>query len=94
MTIQKIAKAKLPTHWGDFSVIAYEDETLGEEHLLLYLGELNENSLLRIHSQCLTGDALYSLKCDCGSQLAKAMEAIAREGCGMIIYMAQEGRGI
>ena len=94
MTIQKIAKAKLPTHWGDFSVIAYEDERLGEEHLLLYLGELNENSLLRIHSQCLTGDALYSLKCDCGSQLAKAMEAIAREGCGMIIYMAQEGRGI
>ena len=94
MTIQKIAKAKLPTHWGDFSVIAYEDERLGEEHLLLYLGELNENSLLRIHSQCLTGDALYSLKCDCGSQLAKAMEVIAREGCGMIIYMAQEGRGI
>ena len=94
MTIQKIAKAKLPTHWGDFSVIAYEDERLGEEHLLLYLGELNENSLLRIHSQCLTGDALYSLKCDCGSQLAKAMQVIAREGCGMIIYMAQEGRGI
>ena len=94
MTIQKIAQAKLPTHWGDFSVIAYEDERLGEEHLLLYLGELNENSLLRIHSQCLTGDALYSLKCDCGSQLAKAMEVIAREGCGMIIYMAQEGRGI
>ena len=94
MTIQKIAQAKLPTHWGDFSVIAYEDERLGEEHLLLYLGELIENSLLRIHSQCLTGDALYSLKCDCGSQLAKAMEVIAREGCGMIIYMAQEGRGI
>ena len=94
MTVQKKAEAKLPTHWGDFSVIAYEDEKSGEEHLLLYLGELEENLLLRIHSQCLTGDALYSLKCDCGSQLAKAMEAIASEGKGMIIYMAQEGRGI
>ena len=94
MTLQKKAEAKLPTHWGDFSVIAYEDEKSGEEHLLLYLGELEDNLLLRIHSQCLTGDALYSLKCDCGSQLAKAMEAIASEGKGMIIYMAQEGRGI
>jgi GTP cyclohydrolase II len=94
MTVQKKAEAKLPTHWGDFSVIAYEDEKSEEEHLLLYLGELEDNLLLRIHSQCLTGDALYSLKCDCGSQLAKAMEAIASEGKGMIIYMAQEGRGI
>ena len=94
MTIQKIAEAKLPTHWGEFSVIAYEDEKLGEEHLLLYLGEISDNALLRIHSQCLTGDTLYSLKCDCGSQLAKALENISNEGNGMIIYMAQEGRGI
>lgn len=94
MSIEKIAQAKLPTHWGDFSVIAYKDEKLDEEHLLLYLGELNNGSLLRIHSQCLTGDTLYSLKCDCGSQLAKALENIANEGAGMIIYMAQEGRGI
>ena len=94
MSIEKIAEAKLPTHWGDFSVIAYEDKKLDEEHLLLYLGELKDNSLLRIHSQCLTGDTLYSLKCDCGSQLAMALEAIANEGSGMIIYMAQEGRGI
>ena len=94
MTIQKIAQAKLPTHWGEFSVIAYKDEKLDEEHLLLYLGELSDNVLLRIHSQCLTGDTLYSLKCDCGSQLAKALENIANEGKGMIIYMAQEGRGI
>ena len=94
MSIEKKAEAKLPTHWGDFSVIAYEDSKLKEEHLLLYLGELQNNSLLRIHSQCLTGDALYSLKCDCGSQLARAMQSIANEGHGMIIYMAQEGRGI
>ena len=94
MTIQNKAEAKLPTHWGDFSVIAYEDEAKDEEHLLLYMGELENDSLLRIHSQCLTGDTLYSLKCDCGSQLAMAFEKIASEGKGMIIYMAQEGRGI
>ena len=94
MTIQKKAEAKLPTHWGDFSVIAFEDEKKGEEHLLLYIGELTNDSLLRIHSQCLTGDTLYSLKCDCGSQLAMALEKIASTGQGMVMYMAQEGRGI
>ena len=94
MTIQKIAEAKLPTHWGDFMVIAFEDKKLNEEHLLLYMGELQNDSLLRIHSQCLTGDTLYSLKCDCGSQLAMALQRISEEGVGMIIYMAQEGRGI
>ena len=94
MTIQKIAEAKLPTHWGEFQVIAFEDKKLNEEHLLLYMGELQNDSLLRIHSQCLTGDTLYSLKCDCGSQLALALQRISEEGVGMIIYMAQEGRGI
>jgi GTP cyclohydrolase II len=94
MTIQKIAEAKLPTHWGEFKVIAFEDKKLNEEHLLLYMGELQNNSLLRIHSQCLTGDTLYSVKCDCGSQLAMALQRISEEGVGMIIYMAQEGRGI
>ena len=94
MTIQKIAEAKLPTHWGEFKVIAFEDKKLNEEHLLLYMGELQNDSLLRIHSQCLTGDTLYSLKCDCGSQLAMALQRISEEGVGLIIYMAQEGRGI
>ena len=94
MTIQKIAEARLPTHWGEFKVIAFEDKKLNEEHLLLYMGELQNDSLLRIHSQCLTGDTLYSLKCDCGSQLAMALQRISEEGVGMIIYMAQEGRGI
>ena len=94
MTIQKIAEAKLPTHWGEFKVIAFEDKKLNEEHLLLYMGELQNDSLLRIHSQCLTGDTLYSLKCDCGSQLAMALQRISEEGVGMLIYMAQEGRGI
>ena len=94
MTIQKIAEAKLPTHWGEFKVIAFEDKKLNEEHLLLYMGELQNDSLLRIHSQCLTGDTLYSLKCDCGSQLAMAFQRISEQGVGMLIYMAQEGRGI
>ena len=94
MAIQKKAKAKLPTPWADFSVIGFEDEEKGEEHLLIYLGDLGDESLLRIHSQCLTGDALFSLRCDCGPQLAMALELIASEGRGMVIYMAQEGRGI
>ena len=94
MTIQKIAEAKLPTHWGEFNVIAFEAKKLNEEHLLLYMGELQNDSLLRIHSQCLTGDTLYSLKCDCGSQLAMALQRISEQGVGMLIYMAQEGRGI
>ena len=94
MAIQKKAKAKLPTPWADFSVIGFEDEEKGEEHLLIYLGDLGDESLLRIHSQCLTGDALFSLRCDCGPQLAMALEHIASEGRGMVIYMAQEGRGI
>ena len=94
MAIQKKAKAKLPTPWADFSVIGFEDEEKGEEHLLIYLGDLANESLLRIHSQCLTGDALFSLRCDCGPQLAMALERIASEGRGIVIYMAQEGRGI
>ena len=94
MAIQKKAKAKLPTPWADFSVIGFEDEEKGEEHLLIYLGDLGDESLLRIHSQRLTGDALFSLRCDCGPQLAMALERIASEGRGMVIYMAQEGRGI
>ena len=94
MAIQKKAKAKLPTPWADFSVIGFEDEEKGEEHLLIYLGDLANESLLRIRSQCLTGDALFSLRCDCGPQLAMALERIASEGRGIVIYMAQEGRGI
>ena len=94
MAIQKKAKAKLTTPWADFSVIGFEDEEKGEEHLLIYLGDLANESLLRIHSQCLTGDALFSLRCDCGPQLAMALERIASEGRGIVIYMAQEGRGI
>ena len=79
--------------WGEFSVIGFEDHN-GEEHLAISFGEITENPLLRIHSQCLTGDALFSLRCDCGPQLAMALERIASDGNGLVIYMAQEGRGI
>ena len=94
MRIKTLAKAKLPTPWADFSITAFEDMTNGEEHLAITLGNLDKDPLLRIHSQCLTGDALFSLRCDCGSQLEMALQKIAAEGNGLIIYMAQEGRGI
>ena len=94
MRIKTLAKAKLPTPWAEFSITAFEDTTNGEEHLAISLGNLNNDPLLRIHSQCLTGDALFSLRCDCGSQLEMALKKIASEEAGLIIYMAQEGRGI
>ena len=94
MRIKTLAKAKLPTPWADFSITAFEDTTNGEEHLAISLGNLDNDPLLRIHSQCLTGDALFSLRCDCGSQLEMALKKIASEEAGLIIYMAQEGRGI
>ena len=93
MDIEKLPKSKLPMPWGEFNVIGFTDHD-GEEHLAIYLGDISENPLLRIHSQCLTGDALFSLRCDCGPQLAMALEKIASDGNGMVIYMAQEGRGI
>ena len=94
MKIKTLAKAKLPTPWAEFSITAFEDTANGEEHLAISLGNLNNDPLLRIHSQCLTGDALFSLRCDCGSQLEMALKKIASEESGLIIYMAQEGRGI
>ena len=94
MRIKTLAKAKLPTPWAEFSITAFEDTTNGEEHLAISLGNLDNDPLLRIHSQCLTGDALFSLRCDCGSQLETALKKIASEEAGLIIYMAQEGRGI
>ena len=96
MTVKKVAQAKLPTPWAEFTLHAFIDENLGEEHLVISLGDLNDNEkcLLRIHSQCLTGDALFSLRCDCGDQLESALKKIADQGKGIVIYMAQEGRGI
>ena len=96
MTVNKVAQAKLPTQWAEFTLYAFVEKETKEEHLAICLGDFyDENKcLLRIHSQCLTGDALFSLRCDCGSQLEMALQKIAAEGDGLIIYMAQEGRGI
>ncbi len=96
MSIRYIETAKLPTPWAVFDMHGFEDIDDQKEHLLLTLGDFNDGAsvLVRIHSECLTGDALFSMRCDCGSQLQAAMERIAEEGRGAILYLRQEGRGI
>ncbi|MDO6619463.1 MULTISPECIES: GTP cyclohydrolase II [unclassified Shewanella] len=96
MSIKYIATSKLPTPWGVFAMHGFEDTETGKEHVALTFGELNANEpmLGRIHSECLTGDALFSLRCDCGFQLQTAMQNIAELGQGFILYLRQEGRGI
>ncbi|GIU53734.1 MULTISPECIES: GTP cyclohydrolase II [Shewanella] len=96
MSIKYIATSKLPTPWGVFAMHGFEDTETGKEHVALTYGELNatEPMLGRIHSECLTGDALFSLRCDCGFQLQTAMQNIAEQGQGFILYLRQEGRGI
>ncbi|HEV2744347.1 MAG TPA: 3,4-dihydroxy-2-butanone-4-phosphate synthase, partial [Rubrobacter sp.] len=89
-------ETKLPTPYGEFRLKAFESEIDDLTHLALIMGEPEgkEDVLVRVHSACLTGDALHSLRCDCGEQLEAAMELLAREGEGVIVYMQQEGRGI
>jgi 3,4-dihydroxy 2-butanone 4-phosphate synthase / GTP cyclohydrolase II len=95
-SIEKIAEAKLPTELGEFRIAGYKSLTTDEEFVCLLKGEFNENTptLVRIHSQCLTGDVFHSIKCDCGPQLQRSMELIQKEGRGVIVYQQQEGRGI
>ncbi|MGB2938906.1 MAG: bifunctional 3,4-dihydroxy-2-butanone-4-phosphate synthase/GTP cyclohydrolase II [Candidatus Dormiibacterota bacterium] len=90
------ATAQLPTEYGIFEIRAYEDTISGETHVALVMGEINpdEPVLLRAHSECLTGDAFHSLRCDCEQQLHRSMEMIAEEGAGVVLYLRQEGRGI
>ena len=83
--------AKLPTQYGIFNIQAFKE--LGKEHLAIFTDELSDNPIVRVHSECLTGDALGSKKCDCGEQLAFSQQLIAQEG-GMVIYHRQEGRNI
>ncbi|HSP63975.1 MAG TPA: GTP cyclohydrolase II [Pyrinomonadaceae bacterium] len=91
-----MALAKLPTEWGDFEIAGYRSLTSEEEFVVLFKGEMNPDTptLVRIHSQCLTGDVFSSTKCDCGLQLHRTMEMIQQEGRGAIVYQQQEGRGI
>tara|TARA_B100000575_G_scaffold254363_1_gene223496 strand:- start:757 stop:1368 length:612 start_codon:yes stop_codon:yes gene_type:complete len=90
------ADAKLPTKYGDFRIRSYVDPIDGSEHAAIYYGDMNDQTppLVRVHSECLTGDALGSLRCDCGPQLQHALKTIQREGRGIVLYLRQEGRGI
>lgn len=96
MTVKFISSSKLPTQFGDFVIHAFEDSDGKKEHLALVYGNIaaQDRVLCRIHSECLTGDALFSLRCDCGSQLMEAMQRIATRGNGVILYLRQEGRNI
>ena len=91
-----VAAPRLPTPYGEFRVFAYTSDITGEEHVALVMGEIAEGDevLVRVHSSCLTGDVFHSARCDCGDQLERAFERIAKEGKGLILYLLQEGRGI
>ena len=94
--VTRVAEAKLPTAYGEFKVIAYKSNTDPDEHLAVVMGDVatDEPVLVRVHSQCLTGDVFGSIRCDCGEQIQMAMKIIAAEGRGVVLYMRQEGRGI
>lgn len=96
LTVEKVATANLPTQIGEFKIAGYRSLTSSEEFVVLYKGKMDANipTLVRIHSQCLTGDVFGSIKCDCGPQLHRAMELIEKEKHGAIVYQQQEGRGI
>lgn len=90
------AEANLPTEYGDFRMVGFVNKLNGEHHVALVKGTIDPNDevLVRVHSECLTGDAFHSLKCDCGEQLAAALQNIEKEGKGILLYLRQEGRGI
>jgi len=96
LTVARVAEANLPTEWGDFRIAGYRSLTSDEEFVVLYKGDLQPDisTLVRIHSQCLTGDVFGSTKCDCGPQLHRTLQMIQEEGRGAIVYQQQEGRGI
>lgn len=96
ISVEKVATANLPTQIGEFKIAGYRSLNSDEEFVVLMKGEMHRDAptLVRIHSQCLTGDVFGSLKCDCGLQLKKAMELIETDGRGAIVYQQQEGRGI
>ena len=94
MQLKRVAEAKLPTPWGDFLMLGFEELATG--HVALVYGDISGHTpvLARVHSECLTGDALFSLRCDCGFQLEAALTQIAEEGRGILLYHRQEGRNI
>ena len=94
--VRFIASCRLPTQWGEFTMHGFEDVRNRQEHIALTVGDIStgEDILGRIHSECLTGDALFSRRCDCGPQLEAAMKTVQQAGKGVIVYLRQEGRGI
>tara|TARA_B110000503_G_scaffold24161_2_gene38035 strand:+ start:21528 stop:22133 length:606 start_codon:yes stop_codon:yes gene_type:complete len=96
VAVSFIESSRLPTAWGEFDIHGFEDTEFNKEHVVLTMGNIADGPavLARVHSECLTGDALFSIRCDCGSQLQAALEAISREGRGVLFYLRQEGRGI
>jgi GTP cyclohydrolase II len=96
LSINFIASSKLPTPFGIFTMHGFEDTETGKEHIALSMGDIADGKpvLARVHSECLTGDALFSMRCDCGYQLEEALRAVAEAGRGVVLYLRQEGRGI
>lgn len=94
--LRRLASARIPTDWGDFILSAFSSGTDGKEHLAYCCGQLaqQERVLVRIHSECLTGDLLGSRRCDCGPQLQRSLQVIGEQGAGALLYLRQEGRGI
>ena len=94
--VERVASANLPTRFGEFKIVGYKNVLNGDEHVCLVKGDNFEKEpvLVRVHSQCLTGDVFHSLRCDCGQQLQSAIKQIEKEGKGVLLYMSQEGRGI
>ena len=92
--VKPLVEARMPTKFGNFKLIAFPGESKEKEDLALVMGKIGNNPLVRIHSECFTGDVLHSMRCDCGEQLDLAMQRIAEEGNGIIVYLRQEGRGI
>ncbi len=96
MSVSYVESSRLPTAWGVFNIHGFEDAAANKEHVVLTMGDVSDGEpvLARIHSECLTGDALFSLRCDCGNQLEAALKAISEAGRGALFYLRQEGRGI
>ena len=96
MTVRFIESCRLPTPFAVFDMHGFEEIDSGQEHVVLTLGDVTDGQpvLARTHSECLTGDALFSMRCDCGYQLEQALQSIAEEGRGVLLYLRQEGRGI
>ena len=94
--VDYVTSCTLPTPWAQFTLHAFVEHATGKEHLAMTLGDLStgEPALARIHSECLTGDVMFSQRCDCGAQLETALQRIAEEGRGILLYLRQEGRGI